>query len=540
MYMGGTPILILQEGTKREKGREAQIGNINAGKAIADAVRSTLGPKGMDKMLVDSMGNVVITNDGVTILKEIEVEHPAAKMIVEVAESQDDECGDGTTSAVVLTGELLKKAEDMIGKLHTSTITKGYLMAAIKASEVLKERTINIDADDEETLIHIASTAMTGKTVATNNINLQKIAVDGVRSIAEKVKDGYEADIDNVKIIKRAGGKIDDSILVNGMVLDKERSHPDMPKEVEKAKIALLDFPIEIKKTEAKASIGIKSPQQMKQFIDEEERTIKNMVESVEKTGANVLFSQKSIDDLAQHYLAKKGVYAIDSISKSDMEKLAKATGGVVVTNLKDLSKKDLGKAGVVRDRFIAGDKLTFIEGVKEGKAVTILLRGGTEHVVDELERALEDALKVVAVAIEDGSVLPGGGATEIEMTHSIKNYAETLTGREQIAALAFADALTIIPRTLATNAGMDGIDVLMRLTAAHDKKDGKNIGINLETEEMCDMVKAGIIEPFRVKNQAVQSATEAANMILRIDDVIASKGFGGGSGGGDFDDDDY
>ncbi len=513
--------------------------NINAAKAIADAVRSTLGPKGMDKMLVDSMGNVVITNDGVTILKEMDVEHPAAKMIVEVAESQDEECGDGTTSAVVLSGELLKRAEEMIGKLHTSTIATGYMLAARKAGEVLRERTINIDVEDEDILIQIASTAMTGKTVANHSKNLQKMAVDAVRSIAEKGKKGYQADVNNIKIVKKVGGKIDDSILVNGMVLDKERSHPDMPKEVEKASIALLDTAIEIKKTEAKASIGIKSPQQMKAFLDEEERAIKSMVESVEKSGATVVFCQKSIDDLAQHYMAKKGIYAIESVGKSDMEKLAKSTGGTVVTNLKDLTSKDLGKAGVVRERFVAGDRLTFVEDVTEGKAVTILLRGGTEHVVDELERALEDALKVVALAIEDGAVLPGGGATEIEMANAIRDYAETLTGREQIAAQAFAESLTVIPRTLATNAGMDGIDILMKLTAAHGKKNGKNMGINVETEEICDMVKAGVIEPFRVKNQAIQSATEAANMILRIDDVIASKGFGGGRGGGDFEDDD-
>ncbi len=539
MYMGGTPILILSEGTKREKGKDAQIGDINAAKAIADAVRSTLGPKGMDKMLVDSMGNVVITNDGVTILKEMDVEHPAAKMIIEVAETQDEECGDGTTSAVIITGELLKRAEELIGKIHTSTITKGYLLASQRVSEKLKEMVITIDVEDEDTLMKVATTAMTGKTATINKEHLQKMAVDAIRFTAEKTDSGYKTDMDDIKIIKKAGGKIDDSYLVKGMVLDKERVHPDMPKEVKKAKIALLGSAIEIKKTETKASIGIKTPQQMQEFLDDEERNIKKMVETVEKAGANVLFCQKDINDLAQYYLSKKGIYAVDSVSKSDMEKMAKATGGDIVNNLNDLSKKDLGKAGVVRDKFLAGDRMTFVEDVKEGKAVTLILRGGTEHVVDEIERALEDALKTVSVAIEDGAVLPGGGAVDIELSHAVKDFAETLTGREQIAAQAFADALTVIPRTLATNAGMDSIDVLMKLTAAHGKKKGQNMGLNLETEQIEDMYKVGVIEPFRVKNQAIQSATEAANMILRIDDVIASKGFGGGSGGG-FDDEDY
>ncbi len=541
MYMGGTPIFILKEGTERERGKDAQIGDINAAKAIADAVKSTLGPKGMDKMLVDSMGNVVITNDGVTILKEIDVEHPAAKMIVEIAETQDEECGDGTTSAVIIAGELLKRAEDLIGKIHTSTIAKGYLLASLKASEVLKKQMINIDVEDDETLMKIAATAMTGKTVATNKIQLQRMAVDAVRSIVEKTKKVYEADIDNIKIVKKAGGKIEDSTLIKGMILDKEKSHQDMPREIKKAKIALLDTAIEIKKTEAKASIGIKSPNQMKEFLDEEERYIKRSVDFVVNSGANVLFCQKSIDDLAKHYLAKNGIYAIESVNESDMEKLEKATGANIINNLKELSKDDLGKAGIIKERLISGERMTFIEDVAKGKAVTLLLRGGTEHVIDEIERAIEDALKVISITIEDGIVLPGGGAVDIELSHAVKDYAETLTGREQIAAQAFADALTVIPRTLAANAGMDGIDVLMKLTAAHGKKNGQNMGINLETETIEDMFKAGVIEPFRVKNQAIQSATEAANMILRIDDVIASKGFSRGGGkGGDFDDEDY
>lgn len=537
MYMGGTPILILKEGTQRERGKDAQIGDINAAKAIADAVRTTLGPKGMDKMLVDSMGNVVITNDGVTILKEIDVEHPAAKMIVEVAESQDEECGDGTTTAVILSGELLKRAEDMIGKIHTSTINRGYLLATRKASEVMDKNKIKIDVEDDKILMKVAATAMTGKSVATNSTNLQQMAVDAVRSVAEKKGKSYNVDVDNIKIVKRVGGKIEDSMLVDGMILDKERSHPDMPGEVKKAKIALLETPIKIKKTEAKASIGIKSPQQIKGFLEQEEKMIRDMVESVIKSGANTLFCQKEIDESALHLLAKKGVYAIGNVSESDMEKLARSTGAKMISDIKDISKKDLGKAGLVLERYISGDRLTFIEDVKEGKSVTILLRGGTDHVVDEIERTLDDALKVVSLAIQDGAVLPGGGAIEIELAHEINNYADTLTGREQIAAHAFADALTIIPRTLANNAGLDSIDILMKLTAAHGKKNGKKIGIDVETGEMCDMVERGIIEPFRVKNQALQSAAEAANLILRIDDVIASKGFGGGR---NFDEEEY
>ena len=540
MYMGGTPILILKEGTQRERGKDAQIGDINAAKAIADAVKSTLGPKGMDKMLVDSIGNVVITNDGVTILKEIDVEHPAAKMIVEVAETQDEECGDGTTSAVILAGELLKRAEDMIGKLHTSTITRGYLLASQKAIEILTKQMIKIDVEDDKNMMKIASTAMTGKTVASNKIQLQKIAVDSVRSIADKTKKQYEVDLDNIKIVKKTGGKIEDSSLINGMILEKEKAHPDMPREIKKAKIALIDTEIKIKKTEAKASIGIKSPQQLQSFLDEEERQIKKMVEFVVNSGANVLLSQKGIDDLAKHYLSKKGIYAIESIGKSDMEKLAKTTGGNIVNDLKELGKDDLGKAGSIQDKMVSTERMTFIEDVAKGRAVTILLRGGTEHVIDEIERALEDALKVIAIAIEDGVVLPGGGAVDIELSHEVKKYAETLTGREQIAAQAFADALTIIPRTLAANAGMDSIDILMKLNAAHGKKKGVNMGINLETENIEDMFKAGVIEPFRVKKQAIQSATEAANMILRIDDVIASKGFGSRGSGETFDEDDY
>lgn len=526
MYMGGSPIFILSEGTRRERGEDAQRRNIQAAEAIADVVRSTLGPKGMDKMLVDSMGDVTITNDGVSILKDLDIEHPAAKMLVEVAETQDEECGDGTTSAVVLAGELLKKADDMIGKIHPSTIANGYKLASEKAVEVLENMKKEIDIDDTEILENIATTAMTGKSIEVNKHHLAEVAVDAVRYIVEEKEEGYEADIDNIKIVKKAGATADKSELIKGVVLDKERAHDMMPKEVKDAKIALLNTSLEIKKTEVKASIEITSPDQLQKFIDEEESSIKKMVEQLKDVGANVVISQKDIDDLAQYYLAKEGIFTIKSASKSDMKKLAKATGGNIVNNLSDLDREDLGKAGIVHERLIAGDRMTFIEETQEPRAVSLLLRGGTEHIVEEIDRAIHDALKVVAVAIEDGAILPGGGATEIELSNRIKEFAGTVKGREQLAVEAFADSFTIIPRTIAENAGMDGIDILMDLNAAHEKDGLKNHGIDLDSEETRDMFEAGVIEPFRVRKQAIQSAREAANMILRIDDIVASKGF--------------
>ncbi len=533
MFGGNQPILLLKEGTTRERGSDAQKRNIAAAKAIADAVRTTLGPKGMDKMLVDSLGDVVITNDGATILSEIDIEHPAAKMVVEVAESQDDECGDGTTSVVVLAGEFLKHAEDLIEQnVHPSIIAKGFRMAATKAGEILEKSKIDIDIDDVELLKDVAMTAMTGKSIEGNKIALADMVVKSVKQVAEKEDGNYVVDIDNIKVEKKAGASVDRSELINGLILDKERLHSSMPKEVKKAKIALLDSAIEIKDTEMDAEIEITSPDQLQQFLDEEEKTIKDMVDRVVKAGANVLFCQKGIDDLAQHYLAKKGIFAIRRVKKSDMKKLAKATGAKVVTNLKDLTKDDLGKAGLVHEKLIADDHMTFVEDAAQGKAVSLLLRGGTSHIVDELERAIHDALKVVAVAIEDGAILPGGGATEIELRNKLEDYADTIEGREQLAIRAYASALSVIPRTLAENAGMDGIDILMKLNAAHEK-DGKHThGIEIISGDIIDMIEGKVIEPFRVKNQAIQAATEVANMILRIDDVVASKGGGGGEGG--------
>ena len=523
---GGQPIFILSEGTRRSRGEDAQKGNIAAAEAIAEAVRSTLGPKGMDKMLVDSTGDVVITNDGVTILKEIDIEHPAAKMLVEVAETQDEECGDGTTSAVILAGELLKNAEDMLGKLHPSTIANGYRLASTRASEILEELKQEIDIDEEKILLDIAETAMTGKSVEVNKEHLAKIAVDAVRHITEKKDGEYTANIENIKIEKKAGANVDQTELIKGIILDKERLHERMPKEVKDASIALLSTGIEVKKTEVKASIEITSPEQLQQFIDEEESGIKKMINKIKETGATVVFTQKDIGDLAQHFLAKQGIFAIDSLSKKDLNKLSKATGANIVNDISGISKNDLGTADIVHEKIVSGSHMTFIEGTKESKAVSLLLRGGTEHIVDEIERAINDGLKVVSLAIEDSAILPGGGATDVEISNKLKDYAGTVKGREQIAIQAFADSITIIPKTIARNAGLDAIDILMNLNTAHEKEGLKNNGVDLETGEIKEMIELGVIEPFRVKNQAIKSAAEAANMILRIDDIVASKGF--------------
>jgi len=534
MMSGQQPIFVMKEDTERSSGKDAQKNNIQAAKAIADAVRTTLGPKGMDKMLVDNLGDVVITNDGVSILNEIDIEHPAAKMLVEVADTQEEECGDGTTSAVVLAGELLKTAEERIDQLHPSIIANGYRLASQEASKILDDLKLDIDLDDEENLKDIASTAMTGKNVEINKEKLADITVDAVRHITEETEDGYTVDVDNIKVEKKAGASVDNTELIDGMILDKERLHDNMPREIKDAKIALLNSALEVQETEMDASIEITDPDQLEKFVNKEEESLKEMVQIVKDSGANVLLCQKGIDDLAQHYLAREGIFAIRRVKKSDMKKLAKATGGNIVNNLKDLSPEDLGSAKSVNEKLVSGSHMTFVEGTEEAKAVSLLLRGGTDHVVDELERAIEDAIKVVSVAIEDGAVLPGGGATEIELSNRLKDRAGSIEGREQIAFEEFAEALSIIPRTISENGGLDGIDVLMNLNTAHEKEDKKTYGVNVEDgEEPEDMVEKGIIEPYRVKNQAIKSATEAANMILRIDDVIASKGGGDEDAGG-------
>ncbi|BDH79209.1 thermosome subunit [Methanothermobacter tenebrarum] len=516
------PVLILPEGTSRYLGRDAQRMNILAGKVLAETVRTTLGPKGMDKMLVDSLGDIVVTNDGVTILKEMDIEHPAAKMLVEVAKTQEDEVGDGTTTAVIIAGDLLKKAEELLDMdIHPTIIAMGYRQAAKKAQEILDS--IAISASDRDTLIKVAMTAMTGKGTEKARKPLAELVVDAVKQVEEN----GEVDKDHIKIEKKEGGSVDDSMLVQGVIIDKERVHPGMPKKVENAKIALLNCPIEVKETEVDAEIRITDPSQMQAFIEQEEQMIKDMVDKIVSTGANVLFCQKGIDDLAQHYLAKNDVLAVRRVKKSDIEKLSKATGAKIVTNIEDLSEEDLGNAGKVVEKKISGEEMIFVEECKEPKAVTILVRGSTEHVVSEVERAIEDAIGVVSATVEDEKVVAGGGAPEVEIAKRLKDYSESVSGREQLAVAAFAEALEVVPKTLAENAGLDSIDTLVDLRAAHEES--PYMGLDVFKGEVVDMKEAGVLEPHRVKRQAIQSAAEAAEMILRIDDVIAAAGEEGG-----------
>ena len=525
---GGTPIYILREGSRRTAGRDAQRSNIMAAKAVAGAVRTTLGPKGMDKMLVDTLGDVVITNDGVTILKEMDIEHPAAKMMVEIAKTQDQEVGDGTTTAVVLAGELLKQAEGLLEQeIHPTVIAAGYRAAADRSMEILKGLAVTVSEDDEDLLRKIAITAMTGKGSQSARDELAVMAVEAVRSVVDE--DGT-VDIDNITVEKKVGGSITDSLLVSGVVIDKERLHPSMPKSVTDARVALLNAAVEIEKTEVDAKIQITSPNQLQAFLDQEETALRGMVDKIVASGANVLFVQKGIDDLAQHFLAKAGIYTVRRVKKSDMEKLARATGGRVITSIHDIEKADLGRAGLVEERKVSDEKMTFVEDCENPKSVSIILRGGTEHVVDELRRAMEDGLRVVGVVLEDKLLVPGGGSPEVDLAIRLRAYASTVGGREQLAIESFADAMEIIPKTLAENAGLDQIDSLMALRSAHETG-MENSGLNMETGEAVDMLKEGVVEPIRVKTQAINSATEAAVMILRIDDVIASKSGPGGMG---------
>ncbi|WP_456478644.1 thermosome subunit alpha [Geoglobus ahangari] len=520
----GQPVLILKEGTQRTVGRDAQRMNILAARVIAEAVRSTLGPKGMDKMLVDSLGDVVITNDGVTILKEIDVEHPAAKMVVEIAKTQENEVGDGTTTAVVIAGELLKRAEELLdNEIHPTVIANGYRLAAEKAMEILKEIAIDVSKEDEETLKKIASTAMTGKGAEVAIDKLSEIVVKAVKAVAEESNGKIEVDTDNIKIEKRTGASVEETELIEGIVLDKEVVHPGMPKKVKNAKILVFNGALEVKETETDAKINITDPEMLQKFIEQEEKMIKDMVDKIAEAGANVVFCQKGIDDLAQYYLAKAGILAVRRVKKSDIEKIAKACGAKILTDLRDISSEDLGEAELVEEKKIGDEKMVFVTGCKNPKAVTILVRGGTEHIVDEIARGIEDALKVVAVALEDGKVVAGAGAPEIELSLRLKEWAPSLGGREQLAAEAFAAALEIIPKTLAENAGLDPIDVLVDLKAEHEKGN-KYAGVDVETGKVVDMKEAGVLEPLRIKTQAIESATEVAVMLLRIDDVIAAK----------------
>ncbi|AGF96525.1 thermosome subunit beta [Methanosarcina mazei] len=540
--MAAQPIFILREGSKRTHGSDAQHNNIMAAKAVAEAVRTTLGPKGMDKMLVDAMGDVVITNDGATILKEMDIEHPGAKMIVEVAKTQDAEVGDGTTTAAVLAGELLTKAEDLLESgVHPTVIASGYRLAAIQAVKILDTITISASPEDTETLEKIAGTAITGKGAESHKAHLSNLAVHAIKSIVEKDENGkITVDIEDVKTEKRPGGSIKDSEIVEGVIVDKERVHTGMPEVVKDAKVLLLSVPIELKKTETKAEIKITTPDQMQLFLDQEEAMLREIVDKVIDTGANVVFCQKGIDDLAQYYLTKAGIFAMRRVKKSDMDKLSRATGGRIITNLDEIDESDLGYAGMVEEKDVTGSRMTFVTGCKDSKTTSILLRGGTEHVVDGLERALEDALRVVGVALEDQKIVVGGGSPEIELSLRLKEYAATLKGREQLAVTKFAESLEVIPQTLAENAGLDPIDMLVEMRSQHEKGN-KRAGLNVYKGKIEDMFENNVVEPLRIKTQAINAATEAAIMILRIDDVIASTGGGraapGGMPGGDMED---
>jgi thermosome len=537
----GAQILVLKEGTERSRDKSASASNIAAARAIADAVRTTLGPRGMDKMLVDSMGDITITNDGVTILKEVDVEHPAAKMLVEVAKTQDQQCGDGTTTAVVLAGELLKRAEGLIEQnIHPTVIVRGYQIAVQEAQRLLeKEIGTTVQPNDETILIDCARTAMGSKGVYGSRDELAKIAVDAVRKIVDVQGTRTIADVDQIKVEKRHGGSIADTKLIDGILIDKERGHPRMPREVKHAKIALLNSALEIKKTEIESKISIKNPSQIQNFLDEEDHTFRKMVDAVKASGANVLVCQKGIDDVVLHYLAKEGIFAVKQVKESDLQKLARATGAKIVTGIKDLTSSDLGSAEQVEEKKVGEDDMTFVTGCKNPRSVSILIRGGTEHVTQEVERSLQDALKVVSSVIEDGVVAPGGGATEIDLAVKLRKFAPTVGGREQLAVEAFAQSLESIPWALAENGGYDSINVLIALRGAHEGPNAnKNVGVNLADGKAADMWKLRVVEPARVKRQALSSAVEVAAMILRIDDIIASKKSApsppGGAGGHD------
>ncbi len=520
---GNQPIFILAEGSKKTSGRNAQRNNIEAGKLVAEAVKSTLGPKGMDKMLVNSIGDVVITNDGATILSEMQIEHPAAKMMVEVAKTQDDEVGDGTTTAVIIAGELLDKAGDLLEKqIHPTVITKGFRMARLKALAVLDSLGEKVSISDRELLKNIANTAMTGKSAERSSEKLSNIAVEAITKIAETADGKTIVDTENIKIEKKQGGSMADTEVIDGVIIDKEVVHSGMPKKIEDAKILLVDSALEIKDLEGDTKINIDSPEKLQAFMENEERSLKDISDRVIKTGAKVILCQKGIDDMAQHFLAKAGIVAARRVKKSDMEKLAKATGAKIVSDIKNILPTDLGYAGIVEEKKIGGEEMLYIRKCKNPKAVTIMIRGGSEHIVEEVERAMEDAVKGIAAAIELGKIVPGGGAIEIELSRELRKYAESFKGREQLAINAFAESLEVIPRSLAENAGLDPIDKIALLRAEHEKGN-KSAGLDVFSGDVKDMTKLGVVEPLKIKIQAIESASEVAEMILRIDDVIAS-----------------
>jgi len=521
--IGGQSVLILREGTSRSVGREALRSNIQAARVVADCVRSSLGPKGMDKMLVASFGDVTITNDGATILKEMDVQNPAAKMMVEVSKAQDQEVGDGTTTAVVLSSELLTKAEELIDKdVHPIVIVDGYRQATEKALQILDGMGIKVASNDRKALRDVAITSQASKVLSENAEFVADICVDAILQVAEQTPEGWKADVDDVKVEKKAGGSLTDTTLIKGIVIDKEVVHQGMPKSVKNPKIALLNTAIEVEKTEFDAKINIQRPEQMKAFLDEEEKMLKDMVQKIKSSGANVLLCQKGIDDVAQHYLAKEGIAAVRRVSEKDMEKLAKSTGGKIITNIEDLEAENLGTADLFEERKIADDKMTFIEGCKNAKAVAILVRGGTERIVNEAERSIHDALCVVRDVVRDPRIVAGGGAPELEAAAQLKRWAEKLTGKEQLAVISYAEALESVPMALAENSGIDPLDMLVELRSRHEKGE-KWAGVDVYEGKANDMSKINVYEPLAVKRQVVMSASEAASMILKIDDVIAA-----------------
>ncbi|PTD93873.1 thermosome subunit [archaeon SCG-AAA382B04] len=521
--MGGQPVFILGEDTERTQGSDAQHQNIQAAKAVGDTVKSTLGPKGMDKMLVNSLGDIVVTNDGATILDEMDIEHPAAKMVVEVAETQDEEVGDGTSTAVILAGQLLEKAENLLEQdVHPSVIANGFRKISNVIEETLEELTTEIDVNDKELLKNVAKTAMTGKSAEDSHELLTQLSVDAIQEITDKGK----VDLDDINVESKQGGSVGDSSLVEGMILDKEKANNEMPSKVSDAKIAVLDTAIEVEETQTDAEIQIDNPEQMQEFLEREEETLKEMVNKIKQSGANVVISSEDIDDMAIHQMVNNDVFAIENLSSSDLEKVTKATGASTISNIDEAEENDLGEASSVGEKTISGDKMVFIEGCKNPKALTILVRGSTKHIIEEAKRTLKDALSVLSTAIRDGKVLPGGGATEIELALTLRQYATSVEGREQLAIEEFANALETLPRILAENAGHNPIDTVIDLKSKH-KSGNKHAGIDAVSGKMKNMTESGVVEPISVKKQALSSATEASGMILRIDDVIS-----GGSGG--------
>ncbi len=529
----GIPVIILKEGSSRTYGKEALRINIAAVKAIEEALKSTYGPRGMDKMLVDSLGDITITNDGATILDKMDLQHPTGKLLVQIAKGQDEETADGTKTAVILAGELAKKAEDLLYReIHPTIIVSGYKKASDFALKTIEQIAQPVSINDTDILRKVALTSLGSKAVAGAREYLADLVVKAVTQVAELRGDKWYVDLDNIQIVKKHGGSINDSQLVYGIIVDKEVVHPGMPKRVENAKIALLDAPLEVEKPELDAEIRINDPTQMHKFLEEEENILKEKVDKIVQTGANVVICQKGIDEVAQHYLAKKGILAVRRAKKSDLEKLARATGGRVVSNIDELTSQDLGYASLVEERKVGEDKMVFIEGAKNPKSVSILIRGGLERVVDETERALRDALGTVADVIRDGRAVAGGGAVEIEIAKGLRKLAPQVGGKEQLAIEAYANAIESLVMILAENAGLDPIDKLVQLRSLHENESNKWYGLNLFTGNLEDMWKLGVIEPAVVKMNAIKAASEAVTLILRIDDIVAASKKGGESKG--------